>query len=121
MNDTLNTTTLDLNLSPQKVTGETTTIVEHKSSYWNELEALLLELSQADKGVDYADEWVETLTWGKNTALGQDQTYTTKDGHRGFNWLNTKGKYSCTKNADENKLYVGFQSWDAIKARKQDF
>ena len=121
MTEQTNTAVLDLSLSLDN--GETEQqVVEHKvTSKWIELEELLSVLAKAPAGSEYTEDMVDTLTWGRNTARRQGQAYTTSYGHAGFTWGNKEGRYTCTKNADENKLYVNFMTWEALKADKEQF
>lgn len=118
MTDTLDTKHIAPELAME--TGETATVVPHiATSKWEELEQLLLKLAQNAGASDYTEDMVEALTWGRNTAHKQGQCYTTSRGHHGFSWGNKEGRYTCTKNADENKLYVNFKTWDEIRLKNK--
>lgn len=121
MNTTYNTTA-EL-LPAELVTGETE-IQFIPSPQRVELELTLARLTEANvnkKGCDYTDDLVDILKYGKNEALKQGQTYVTSYGHRGFSWGTKLGKYSCTKNAEENKLYVSYMTWEDIREAKRNF
>ena len=101
----------------EKVNGETV-IPFTPSPQRVELELTLARLSEdnADNsGTDYTEDLVTVLNWGKDKAADQGQTYMTKRNHYGFSWGTKLGKYTCTKNAEENKLYVNFKTWADLR------
>lgn len=121
MNTTYNTTA-EL-LPAELVTGETE-IQFIPSPQRVELELTLARLTEANvnkKGCDYPADLVDILTYGKNEALKQGQTYVNKYGHRGFSWGTKLGRFRCTKNAEENKLYVSFMTWAEVKEASRKF
>ena len=66
-------------------------------------------------------DMVDILTWGRNAARKQGQTYTNKHNNHGYSWGTKAGKYTCTKNTDTNKLYVNFTTWADIKEARNNF
>ena len=89
-----------------------------------QLELTLARLTEANRGnvgVDYTDDMVDILTWGRNAARKQGQTYTNKHNNHGYSWGTKLGKYTCTKNTDTNKLYVNFTTWADIKEASNKF
>tara|TARA_R110002153_G_scaffold116863_7_gene260767 strand:- start:1372 stop:1737 length:366 start_codon:yes stop_codon:yes gene_type:complete len=115
-------TTVDL-IPAEKVNGETV-IPFTPSPQRVELELTLARLAEDnadDCGTDYPEDLVDILTYGRNAARKQGQNYITKHGNRGFSWGTNLGKYTCTKNAEENKLYVNFTTWADIKEANNKF
>lgn len=115
-------TTVEL-IPAEKVNGETA-IQFIPSPQRVELELTLARLTEANRGnvgVDYTDDMVDILTWGRNAARKQGQTYTNKHNNHGYSWGTKAGQYTCTKNTDTNKLYVNFTTWADIKEARSNF
>ena len=115
-------TTVEL-IPAEKVNGETA-IQFIPSPQRVELELTLARLTEDnadDSGTDYHEDLVDILTYGRNAARKKGQNYVTKYGNRGFSWGTKLGKYTCTKNAEENKLYVNFTTWADIKEASSKF
>lgn len=102
------------------VSATPTSTVEYKPSPQRvEFELLLTKLAEEANGVPYTDELKPLFQWACDKAVKQQQIYTTPYGHKGFSWGTREGRYSITRNAGTNYIYVRFKSWAQLKEQKE--